>query len=86
MTVGSAHLTNMNRFGRQVQAVALMVEVEKVTSDRKSLSLADLNRMDEKLQEFLTVLMSESLHGHQCGSNRAVIRLALLNCKRIFSH
>lgn len=72
--INDIHSANVSGFARQAQAVALLVQVEQITSDTQTTSLADLMDLDKKLRDFLTILMSHSPNGHQCGANGVIIR------------
>lgn len=73
-TINDIHSANVSGFARQAQAVALLVQVEQITSSAQTASLVDLMDMDKKLRNFLTILMGQSPNGHQCGANGVIIR------------
>ncbi|KAJ5670988.1 hypothetical protein N7507_000115 [Penicillium longicatenatum] len=73
-TVGDLHANNVTSFGRQIQAISFLVQVLRVTDDRDTTSLSELIKLDEKLREFLTILMGQSPGRHQCGANGIMIR------------
>lgn len=73
-TVGDLHATNVGSFGRQIQAISFLVQVLRATADDNAIPLPELIKLDEKLRDFLTILMNQCPGRHQCGANGIMIR------------
>ena len=70
---------HISSFGRQAQAVSMLDQSLQIFASSEA-SLAKLEAaemLDEKLQEFLALIMHEyTVPGRQCGANAIVIRYA----------
>jgi hypothetical protein len=75
--LGLFHSNNVGGFGRQAQAVSMLDQSLSIlgSSEARVIKLGETEKLDEKLQTFLTLIMHEYIGpGRQCGANAVVIR------------
>lgn len=73
-TLNDIHASNVSCFGRQIQATSLLDHVVQATSLPRTPSFSELRALDDRLREFCTIMMGQSVHGHQCDASGIVIR------------
>ena len=71
------HHSKIDGFGRQAQAIVMLDQTLRILklSDTENARLPALMRLDEQLQDFLALIMSEyRTPGRHCGANATIIR------------
>lgn len=73
-TVGDFESLKVMSFGRQVQAVFFLDQVLDATSEDNQVPIPTILNLDEKLWNFLGILMSQTPQRHHCGATGTIVR------------
>jgi len=87
--LGLLHSNDVSSFGRQAQAVSMLDESFRILSSSEAslVRLRAIERLDEKLQAFLIVIMREyTVPGRQCAPNAIVIRYVQALRRSVLEH